>query len=82
MKSPTNLHGIIHGKTIELDDDPGLRDGQEVEVTLRPAEMAATWGEGLRRAAGAMAGLSSAQDEQILDQIQQQRQRAFSRELP
>jgi hypothetical protein len=30
------IHGIIHGKTIELLDDPGMADGQRVEVLLRP----------------------------------------------
>jgi hypothetical protein len=44
--------GVIRGKTIELEKDPGLEDGDPVEVEL--------WlnlppGEGLRRAAGAWA---------------------------
>lgn len=29
------LHGKVHGKTIELDDDPGVADGQEVEVQMK-----------------------------------------------
>jgi hypothetical protein len=28
------LHGKIHGWTIELDEDPGVADGQEVEVQM------------------------------------------------
>jgi hypothetical protein len=38
------LHGKVHGKTIELDEDLGVVDGQEVEVqvkivqTSRPSE--------------------------------------------
>ena len=32
----TSIKGIVHGKVIELDQEPGLPDGQEVSVTLRP----------------------------------------------
>jgi len=30
------LRGVIHGKTIELLSDPGLSEGQAVEITIRP----------------------------------------------
>ena len=30
------IQGVIHGKSIELHEEPGLADGQRVEVTLRP----------------------------------------------
>ena len=30
------LKGIIHGKTIELESEPGLPDGQEVTVRIQP----------------------------------------------
>ena len=33
----TVLRGIIRGKTIELEAEPGLPDGQEVSVTVAPA---------------------------------------------
>ena len=26
------VHGKVHGKTIELDEDPGVAEGQEVEI--------------------------------------------------
>ena len=29
------LHGIVHGKTIELDEDLGVAEGQEVEVQVK-----------------------------------------------
>jgi hypothetical protein len=29
------LHGKVRGRTIELDDDPGFADGQEVELAHR-----------------------------------------------
>jgi hypothetical protein len=28
------LHGKVHGRTIELDEDPGVVDGQEVEIQV------------------------------------------------
>jgi hypothetical protein len=31
-----HLTGTIHGKTIELDEAPGLPDGQQVQVTVQP----------------------------------------------
>jgi hypothetical protein len=40
------LKGIVHGKTIELDQEPGLPDGQAVSVTVLPSTPT---GEGLRR---------------------------------
>jgi uncharacterized protein (DUF433 family) len=36
------IHGVIHGKTIELDSEPGLDDGQEVSVEIRPIMREAT----------------------------------------
>ncbi len=29
------LHGKVYGRTIELDQDPGVAEGQEVEVQMR-----------------------------------------------
>ncbi len=37
MSESSALKGVISGKTIELDREPGLPDGQEVTVTLVPA---------------------------------------------
>ena len=54
----TVLKGIIHGKTIQLDNEPGLPDGQPVRVVLQPLEPPATLlvsGEGIRLSAGAWA---------------------------
>ena len=28
------LHGKVHGRTIELDEDPGVVDGQEVVIQV------------------------------------------------
>ena len=32
----TSLRGIVQGKVIELDQEPGLPDGQEVAIILQP----------------------------------------------
>jgi hypothetical protein len=43
------LRGVIRGKTIELDREPGLPDGQAVAVTVHPL---LPLGEGIKRSAG------------------------------
>jgi hypothetical protein len=52
------IRGFVRGKTIELDDDTGLPDGQKVAVTVRPLtcdQQTLTAGEGLKRAFGGWA---------------------------
>jgi len=41
------LKGIIHGRTIELQSDSGLPDGQEVSVEIRPVDDVLRWVERL-----------------------------------
>ena len=82
MDSRTILHGIVHGKTIELVNDPGLNEGQHVEVTLCPADAVERCGDGLRRSAGALSKSWCADDDDILDRIQQDRQWSTGRALP
>jgi len=41
------LRGVIHGRTIELQCEPGLPDGQEVSVEIRPVDEAPRWLERL-----------------------------------
>jgi hypothetical protein len=58
MAQSVTLKGVVHGRTIELDHDPGVPDGQEVTVTVQlPAQTGEKLppGEGLRRSAGAWA---------------------------
>ena len=47
--------GIIHGRTIELNEDLGLKEGQQVEVQVKVTAPGRKWGDGLRRCAGALA---------------------------
>jgi hypothetical protein len=50
------MHGKIHGRTIELDEDPGVADGQEVEVQVRALfKTGRKPGEGFLRTEGALA---------------------------
>jgi hypothetical protein len=49
------IHGIINGRTIELNEDLGLAPGEEVEVQIKTLPATQNWGEGLKRCAGALA---------------------------
>lgn len=56
MTNTTVLRGIVHGKTIELEEAPGLPDGQPVNVTVQPVpQRQHVPGEGIRQSAGAWA---------------------------
>ncbi len=70
--------GVIHGRMIELERDPGLPDGQEVTVTVQAVTEAAQKlppGEGLRRSAGAWADDAEELDK-YLEWNRQQRKRS------
>ncbi len=65
--------GVVHGKTIELTEDLGLAEGQEVEVrVVVPAGK--TWGEGILRSAGILADDPDWDD--IMEEIYQARKQA------
>ena len=49
------IHGKIHGNTIELTEDLGMADGQEVEVHVKAIQPEQKWGDGILRTAGALA---------------------------
>jgi hypothetical protein len=52
MNMTRTIHGKIHGRIIELDEDPGAAEGQEVEVQLKviePPRPHAPMSEGLAR---------------------------------
>ncbi len=65
------VQGVIHGKTIELKENPGVADGQEVEVTVRDLQPGPTWGDGIRRSAGAAAGIPGV--DEAFEEIQRER---------
>jgi len=49
------LHGKAHGKTIELEEDLGLSEGQDVEVQVKLPQETGKWGDGILRSAGGWA---------------------------
>ena len=76
------MHGIVHGKTIELDQEVGVPDGQKVEIAIQITLPPKTepWGEGLRRCAGALAGIPGLDED--MEQILRERKTARFREVP
>ena len=66
------IHGKVHGKTIELEEDPGVADGQEVEVQIRVIpKTARTRGDGFLRTEGALA--DDTEWDAIMEQLYQER---------
>ena len=64
------LNGVVRGKVVELEQEPGLPDGQRVAVTLTPSLPP---GEGLRRSFGAWAE-DAAELEEFERQLRRDRQ--------
>jgi hypothetical protein len=74
-------HGKVHGKTIELDEDLGVPEGQAVEVQIKMIPSPGSWGDGLRRCAGALADEWTDEDDRILEEIYQDRKRDTRKEI-
>jgi hypothetical protein len=76
------IHGKVHGRTIELNEDPGLAEGQEVEVSVRtvPAGKVRQPGEGLLRTEGALA--DDPYWDAIMEEIYQERKHDSRKEIP
>ena len=75
------IHGKVHGKTIELDEDLGVAEGQEVELTVRvvSATKAIRTGEGFLRTEGAL--VDDPYWDAIMDEIHRERRSDSRREL-
>ena len=71
-----STHGTVHGKTIELNDDLGLAEGQQVEVQVTTLPEKPEWGEGILRTAGALA------DDEHWDEIMEEVYRSRHIERP
>lgn len=72
------IHGKIHGKSIELDEDVGLADGEEVEVIVKPAKAKRSWGEGIKRSAGI--AVDEPEFDEVFERIAQDRKAATFRD--
>jgi hypothetical protein len=75
------VHGVIHGKVIQLTEELGLAEGQEVQVFVKAIPPNSPWGDGLRRCAGALADEWTGADDRILEELYQERKRDSRREL-
>lgn len=64
MTDAVIVKGVVRGKTIELERESGMPEGQVVSVVLRPALPP---GEGLRRSFGAWADDAKGLDEFVQD---------------
>ena len=77
------VHGIVHGKTIELDEDLGVAHGQKVEVRVKIIESKKSlpgpppgWRPGsTQTVAGALADLATPEEDRLLEEIYQDRKR-------
>lgn len=79
----TTFKGIVHGKNIELDREPGLLDGQQVSVILQPLPAAVQRlppGEGIRRSAGGWADDPEGLDEYL--EWNRHQRKVSRREIP
>jgi hypothetical protein len=84
------IHGKIHGKTIELDEDLGVVDSQDVEVRVTmigpkkrlPGPPSGWRPRGTETASGMMAEHWTEDDDRILGAIERDRHRPSTRDLP
>ena len=67
------VYGVVHGKTIEFNEDLGVADGQPVSVQVKIVAPARStkWGEGIRRSAGGWA--TDPEMDAIMEKIHQDR---------
>lgn len=73
------LHGIVHGKTIQLDEELGVADGQPVEIQVRITPAAPENPGGWQQIAGALA--NDPHWDAIMADIYQDRKRDMRREI-
>jgi len=78
---PKVLHGKIHGRTIELTEDLGLAEGQEVEVSVRTVSPADSRqpGEGFLRTEGALG--DDPHWDSIMEEVYRERKNDSRREI-
>ena len=67
------IYGVVHGKTIELDEDLGVAEGQTVSLQIKIIALATSvkWGEGILRSAGGWADYPEM--DAIMEKIQHDR---------
>ncbi len=65
------VHGVVHGKMIELNEDLGVAEGQEVELQVKVLSPPRKWGEGILRCEGAL--VNDPEWDAIMEEIYQAR---------
>jgi hypothetical protein len=66
------LHGKVRGRTIELGEDPGVAEGQEVELQIEVViGSGRKWGDGILRTAGSL--VDDSEWDTVMDEIYQAR---------
>ena len=73
------VQGVIHGKTIELDQDLGIAEGQRVDVQVRLSSTSLHWGEGIQQSAGIAADVPGF--DEAFEQVQRDRESATMRDV-
>lgn len=76
------LRGVVRGRTIELEEETGIEDGRPVRIVLESDVGSAPAENRGRSAAGAMAEHWTDEDDRILEEIERDRRRPSTRELP
>ena len=74
------LHGVIRGRTIELEADPGLEDSRRVEIIFWEQKQLPGpppgWAASCREtAAGMLSDIWTEEDDQLLAEIHEERKR-------
>jgi hypothetical protein len=79
------IPGVVHGKLIELNRDPGIPDGQEVDVIVRPRRVPVPreggGPKGRATAAGMLAHLPPEVDDELREIIRERKLDRY-RDLP
>ena len=66
------VHGTVHGRTIQLDEDLGVAEGQVVEIQVKLIPSPPTWGAGILSSAGGWDEFPEM--DRVLEKIHEQRQ--------
>jgi hypothetical protein len=80
------MYGAIHGRTTEMVEDPGIVDGEQVEVTLRarqlPGPAPGSYPGCKETAGGMLADFWTDEDDRILEEIYRERHNGSRPEIP
>ena len=78
------LRGVIHGRAIQLQEEPGYPDGQEVTVTVEPSAQSQVTAtetlDALKRAAGSWSDDTEGLDRYL--EWNRQKRKVHRREIP